>query len=79
MASKKEEIKPLSKKANKGPVETKMWVKISLDEKCLRYRCLQQEDGLALIALTLASSEEAWKLVKDFVEERKLKWKQNLN
>jgi hypothetical protein len=79
MASKKEEIKPLSKKRRKRPLETRMWVKISLDEKGLKYRSSQQEEGLALIALALSTTEDGWNAVKDFVEERRLKRKQRLN
>jgi|GEM_PF-5204516 hypothetical protein len=59
--------------------DSEMWMVINLDKEGIHFRSSNHEEGLALIALIMASNENAWGIVKEYVNKIKISKKMNMN
>jgi hypothetical protein len=64
---------------NKMIHNSEMWMVINLDKEGIHFRSSSHEEGLALIALIMASNENAWGVVKEYVNKIKISKKMNMN
>jgi hypothetical protein len=58
---------------------SEMWMVINLDKEGIHFNSSNHEEGLALVALIMASNESAWGIVKEYVNKINMSRKMNMN
>ena len=56
------------KNINKIVDTSKVWVVLNIDKNGFHYQSSQKEDGLILMALAMASNNNDWEMVKEYVD-----------
>jgi len=75
----KKKVSKSSSNVNKMIERSKAWVLLSLNKDGFNYHSSQQEDGLVLMALALASNSNDWEIVKEYVDSVKYNGQTEIN